>query len=105
MTARLAVVGGGKMGGALVAGLLRAGWARPEDLVVVGLDAKALPDPRLEKRAECILPGLLLRVARSRHGPSGSGSCQCGTKFASPLGGNAHERGWRLPGRNTDQPP
>ena len=35
MTARLAVVGGGKMGGALVAGLLRAGWARPEDLVVV----------------------------------------------------------------------
>ncbi|HYX44816.1 MAG TPA: NAD(P)-binding domain-containing protein, partial [Acidimicrobiales bacterium] len=35
MTARLAVVGGGKMGGALVEGLLRAGWARPEDLVVV----------------------------------------------------------------------
>lgn len=35
MTARLAVVGGGKMGGALVAGLLRAGWARPEELVVV----------------------------------------------------------------------
>src|SRR5215210_2878280 len=35
MTARLAVVGGGKMGGALVAGLLRAGWGRPEELVVV----------------------------------------------------------------------
>ena len=35
MTARLAVVGGGKMGGALVAGLLRAGWARPDELVVV----------------------------------------------------------------------
>ncbi|HEX2193200.1 MAG TPA: pyrroline-5-carboxylate reductase [Acidimicrobiales bacterium] len=35
MSARLAVVGGGKMGGALVAGLLGAGWARPEELVVV----------------------------------------------------------------------
>jgi pyrroline-5-carboxylate reductase len=35
MTARLVVVGGGKMGGALVAGLLRAGWAEPGDLAVV----------------------------------------------------------------------
>jgi len=34
-TARLAVVGGGKMGAALVAGLLGAGWARPDELVVV----------------------------------------------------------------------
>jgi pyrroline-5-carboxylate reductase len=32
---RLAVVGGGKMGGALIAGLLRAGWARPDELAVV----------------------------------------------------------------------
>ena len=35
MTVRLAVVGGGKMGGALVAGLLRAAWARPDELAVV----------------------------------------------------------------------
>src|SRR5436305_999056 len=35
MTARLAVVGGGKMGEALVGGLLSAGWAAAGDLVVV----------------------------------------------------------------------
>ena len=32
---RLAVLGGGKMGAALVAGLLAAGWARPDELLVV----------------------------------------------------------------------
>lgn len=32
---KLAVVGGGKMGAALVAGLLSAGWAEPSQLVVV----------------------------------------------------------------------
>ena len=32
---RLAVLGGGKMGGALVAGLLSSGWARPEEILVV----------------------------------------------------------------------
>jgi pyrroline-5-carboxylate reductase len=32
---RLAVVGGGKMGAALVAGLLSAGWAKAEELLVV----------------------------------------------------------------------
>ncbi len=35
MTARLAVVGGGKMGEALVAGLLAAGWAEAAELAVV----------------------------------------------------------------------
>ena len=35
MTARLVLMGGGKMGEALVAGLLRSGWATPDDLVVV----------------------------------------------------------------------
>ena len=35
MTARLAVVGGGKMGQALVAGLLASGWAKAEELAVV----------------------------------------------------------------------
>jgi pyrroline-5-carboxylate reductase len=35
MTARLAVVGGGKMGEALVTGLLAAGWAEADELVVV----------------------------------------------------------------------
>ncbi|HEX3623279.1 MAG TPA: pyrroline-5-carboxylate reductase [Acidimicrobiales bacterium] len=34
-TLRLAVVGGGKMGAALVAGLVASGWAQPEDLLVV----------------------------------------------------------------------
>ena len=32
---RLAVMGGGKMGAALVSGLLSAGWAQPDDVVVV----------------------------------------------------------------------
>ena len=35
MTPRLAVVGGGKMGEALVTGLLAAGWAEADELVVV----------------------------------------------------------------------
>ncbi|HEX2158043.1 MAG TPA: NAD(P)-binding domain-containing protein, partial [Actinomycetes bacterium] len=36
MTAtRLAVVGGGRMGAALIGGLLSAGWAKAEELVVV----------------------------------------------------------------------
>src|SRR5262245_14211275 len=35
MTYRLAVVGGGKMGTALVRGLLSAGWATPDELVVI----------------------------------------------------------------------
>jgi pyrroline-5-carboxylate reductase len=35
MTTRLAVVGGGRMGEALVTGLLRAGWAEPGEILVV----------------------------------------------------------------------
>jgi pyrroline-5-carboxylate reductase len=35
VTARLAVLGGGRMGEALVAGLLAAGWAQPGDIAVV----------------------------------------------------------------------
>ena len=35
MRAKLAAVGGGKMGGALVEGLLGAGWGRPQEIVVV----------------------------------------------------------------------
>ncbi|HEY2427647.1 MAG TPA: pyrroline-5-carboxylate reductase [Acidimicrobiales bacterium] len=35
MTARLVVLGGGKMGEALVRGVLRAKWARPRDVTVV----------------------------------------------------------------------
>jgi pyrroline-5-carboxylate reductase len=33
---RLAVLGGGKMGEALIAGLVASGWRRPEDIVVTG---------------------------------------------------------------------
>jgi pyrroline-5-carboxylate reductase len=35
----LTVVGGGKMGEALLTGLIRTGWAPPEDLIVVETDA------------------------------------------------------------------
>jgi pyrroline-5-carboxylate reductase len=38
------VVGGGKMGEALVAGLLRTGWARPEALVIAEIDAARRAD-------------------------------------------------------------
>jgi pyrroline-5-carboxylate reductase len=39
MTAKLLVVGGGKMGEAVVSGLLSSGWATPEELVVTELSA------------------------------------------------------------------
>lgn len=35
MTARLVIIGGGRMGEALLGGLLGSGWARPEELAVV----------------------------------------------------------------------
>lgn len=35
MTFRLAVFGGGNMGGALIGGLLTSGWATPDELVVI----------------------------------------------------------------------
>jgi pyrroline-5-carboxylate reductase len=38
-TTRLQLIGGGKMGQALVGGLLTAGWARPEELAVVEIAA------------------------------------------------------------------
>jgi len=34
--ARLAVLGGGKMGEALIAGLLASGWRKPKDIIVTG---------------------------------------------------------------------
>ena len=53
----LLIVGGGKMGGALLGGLLRSGWADLEDVVVV--------EPLAERRAELTeaFPGLLLLAA------------------------------------------
>jgi pyrroline-5-carboxylate reductase len=47
MVARLVVVGGGKMGEALVAGLLAASWAPPDEVVIV----EALPARRQELAA------------------------------------------------------
>ena len=54
MTAKLLVVGGGKMGEALVAGLADAGWAAPDELAVV----ERLPERRAELSAR--LPGLVV---------------------------------------------
>jgi pyrroline-5-carboxylate reductase len=53
----LLIVGGGKMGGALLGGLLRSGWADLEDVAVV--------EPLPERRAELTeaFPGLLLLAA------------------------------------------
>jgi pyrroline-5-carboxylate reductase len=39
MTTRLAVVGGGNMGAALVGGLIAAAWSRPDELAVVEVSA------------------------------------------------------------------
>ncbi|MGH2820635.1 MAG: NAD(P)-binding domain-containing protein, partial [Actinomycetota bacterium] len=39
---RLAVLGGGKMGEALVAGLLTTGWRKPEDVVVTARRSERL---------------------------------------------------------------
>ncbi len=52
MVAKLVVVGGGRMGTALVGGLLRSGWAQPSELVV----AEADDDRRRGLAAE--LPGV-----------------------------------------------
>jgi len=60
MTARLVVVGGGKMGGALVRGVLRAKWARPRDVTVV----EALPERREELTAAH--PGLVVATTVPR---------------------------------------
>jgi pyrroline-5-carboxylate reductase len=51
---RLEVVGGGRMGQALVAGLVEAGWAQPAELAVVERDA----DRRAELAAS--LPGVVV---------------------------------------------
>ncbi|MFN2504490.1 MAG: pyrroline-5-carboxylate reductase [Acidimicrobiales bacterium] len=55
MRARLAVVGGGRMGQALVGGLVAAGWADPAELSVVEMSAPR----RAELAAE--LPGVDIR--------------------------------------------
>ncbi len=44
MSTRLAIVGGGRMGEALAAGLLRSGWAEPDEMTIV----EASPERREE---------------------------------------------------------
>jgi len=53
----LLIVGGGKMGGALLGGLLRAGWTGVEDLAVI----EPLPERRAE--LEAVHPGLRTHAA------------------------------------------
>ena len=57
MTARLLIVGGGRMGGALLGGLLRSGWATPDDLVVV--------EPVAERRDELAIEHPGVRVVEA----------------------------------------
>jgi pyrroline-5-carboxylate reductase len=54
MTSHLAVIGGGNMGAALVGGLLRAGWATPDQLAVV----EVLPARRADLAA--MFPGVTI---------------------------------------------
>ena len=53
---RLALVGGGRMGEALLGGLLAAGWAEPADVAVV-----EPVDARREELAE-LFPGVALHA-------------------------------------------
>ncbi|MDP9404575.1 MAG: pyrroline-5-carboxylate reductase [Actinomycetota bacterium] len=64
MTARLVVMGGGRMGEALVSGLVRAGWAPPGDLTVV--EKREDRRRQLEER----LPGAVIVEAA----PAGAGA-------------------------------
>jgi pyrroline-5-carboxylate reductase len=52
MTAKLLVVGAGKMGEALLGGVLASGWAKPEELTVAEVSAR--------RRDELVAPGALL---------------------------------------------
>jgi pyrroline-5-carboxylate reductase len=66
MGVRLVVVGGGKMGEALVTGLLTAGWAAPEEVIVTEKLA-----PRRDELIQDLVaryPGL---VVRDEPGPAG----------------------------------
>jgi pyrroline-5-carboxylate reductase len=67
MTVKLLVVGGGRIGGSLVSGLLDSGWATPADIAVV--------EPVAERRAELSEshPGLLVweRAEPDSVGPHG----------------------------------
>jgi pyrroline-5-carboxylate reductase len=58
MPAKLVVVGGGKMGEALIGGLLASGWARPDQVVV----AEKLPGRREELMAGLVgrYPGVVV---------------------------------------------
>lgn len=73
MGARLLVVGGGKMGSALVGGLVSSGWATPGELAV------AEPDPARRGALAASHPGLVLLEGVSPHAvPPG---------FVDPMGG------------------
>lgn len=58
---KLAVVGGGRMGEALLAGLLVGGWAEPQDLAVV----EALPERRRELEERFVGVAVLAEPAAS----------------------------------------
>ena len=62
MTARLTVVGGGRMGEALLVGLLAAGWARPEELAVVE-HRDGIEDDLGHKEQRGILKSMATRAA------------------------------------------
>jgi pyrroline-5-carboxylate reductase len=54
MTVKLLVVGGGRIGGAMVAGLIKSGWAEPEQIAVVE------PETKRRKALGEAHPGLLV---------------------------------------------
>lgn len=72
MGAKLLVVGGGKMGSALVGGLVSSGWATPGELAV------AEPDPARRAALAASHPGLVLLEAVSP---------QLAPGFLDPMGG------------------
>ncbi len=73
MTVRLLVVGGGRMGEALVGGLVRAGWA-PGDLAV------AEPDPARREVLADLLPGVVLGAGPEVGSPGPEGGAVLAVK-------------------------
>jgi pyrroline-5-carboxylate reductase len=52
---RLAVLGGGKMGGALIAGLLASGWREPEEIIVTARREERIEELRTEYGVEATM--------------------------------------------------
>lgn len=90
MRAELVLIGGGKMGGALLSGLIASGWATPADVIVV--------EKAADRRRElvCTFPGLRVtgsaRDIEGHAGASAPGAAPLAPGAASSVPGEASGR-------------